>query len=362
MRVSERKKRIIRIIIFGLALGVAVNVTQHILQYKNEEEYELSCVISDYELQDSESIDIVCVGTSEVWDMYIPTVGYNEAGITGYNFGTSRKSAVTAYYQVKYVLKKNRPKAIICDFSSLYSDSSPAENEELYRKIVQTMPDRFIRYELINAICSVDPEQDKMTWFFPIIKYHSGWNELTPENFGIYENPYRRWTRGGDCRTIWYDSSRFELKDDDIAPELWNAEITSEEFSALSVKYYNMLIDECHSVGVDVIALIPPKLSRASQIASRRNMLYEYFDENGVIILDYNTYEQVNRLGLSLAEDYYDPAHVNILGGEKCSRALAKDLQQLIGLEDRRNIDDIDSTWDEDYESFCEERYSFCER
>ena len=39
-----------------------------------------------------------------------------------------------------------------------------------------------------------------------------------------------------------------------------------------------------------------------------------YLSERNVDIIDYNTYEEISRLGIRLPEDYKDSAHLNYKG------------------------------------------------
>ena len=71
-------------------------------------------------------------------------------------------------------------------------------------------------------------------------------------------------------------------------------------------------------------------------------------------IIDYNTYEEVSRLGLELHKDYKDSAHLNYKGALTFSRDLAHVLSEKYGLEDHRGQAGFEK-WDGYWEEFLED-------
>ena len=340
------KKIIIKIFCFVAIFSILFIKIQDVLHYrwstKAEELYSRNI---DYANQPKDSIDVVCFGTSEIYADYDPIITYYEAGITGYSFAVSNRSAVTTYYQLMYALKYQTPSIVMCDFSSLYDDQLPNKIESLYRKVVYHMPDKKLKNQLINTICELDPSQSYLSWKYPLLRYHSMWNELTEANFSedyVYNDSYPSYAKGALLSTSNYNGDIF-----DITPELWNYSEPETIFSDISVKYYDMFIEECQNRGIEVVAVMPPKLNATSQYASRWEAMKEYFDSRGVSYLNYNTYDQVVRLNVILEEDYYNAAHMNIYGSIKFSKILAQDLKNLYNLVDHRGDERYVVEWDE---------------
>ena len=117
-------------------------------------------------------------------------------------------------------------------------------------------------------------------------------------------------------------------------------------------------INLCKENNVTVVALFPPKVRDASLKMDRWDKIYGYLSERGVEIIDYNTYEEVSRLGLELHRDYKDSAHLNYKGALNFSRDLAHVLSEKYGLEDHRGQEGFEK-WDGYWEEFLEDpRYS----
>lgn len=338
------KKIVVKIFCFLVIFLFLFFIFQNILHYRWSGSEALYTRNLDYANQPIGSIDVLCFGTSEIYAAYDPIVTYCEAGITGYNFAVSYRSAVTAYYQLLYALKYQTPSIVVCDFSSLYDDQLPNEVEQLYRKVVESLPDKAIKNQLISKICEIDSSQSYFLWKYPLLRYHSMWNELKRENFVrdyIYDENYPSYAKGALLSVESYEDDIL-----DISPNLWDYSETETAFSDISVKYYDMFIEECQSRGIMVVAVLPPKLNSASQYASRWGAMRNYFESRGVYYLNYNTYDQVLRINLTLETDYYNAGHLNIYGSIRFSKVFAQDLKDKFHLADHRGDEKYVDEWE----------------
>ncbi|MBE5850376.1 MAG: hypothetical protein E7298_09495 [Lachnospiraceae bacterium] len=332
-------KNLVKIITFFILFAFVFIHIQNIIHYRWIGDEDLYSRNIDYSKASKSSIDVLCFGTSELWAAYAPIITYEESGITGYNFAIPHRSAVTAYYQLMYALKYQTPRVVMCDFSALYDDRLPSESDGIYEKVVDSLPDNRLKFELIKDICTIEPSQSFTTWLFPLLRYHTMWSELKEINFlpdYIYDNSYPIYQKGS-----WLNDEPFDREScsfSSITPDLWEfAERDTSSFSSTNLRYYDMMINECQSRGIKVVALLPPKISSGSEYAARYATKKEYFDSKNVYCLNYNTYEQVERMGLNLETDYSDGAHLNSNGAIKFSRYLANDLNTLLDLPDHRN-------------------------
>ena len=305
-----------------------------------------------YQEETPNTIDVLYFGTSEVYASVFPTVMYESEGITGVNFAVQNKSAITCYYQLEYALQYQHPKVVCCDFSALFSDCLPSDTEAVYRKIVDGIPDEKIKLKLIRDICKVDSSQSFLSWEFPLLRYHSTWNNLTKdyfENEYVISPYYKRYSQG--CLLADWEYADAETFGVEIKSEMWCAERTDTEYSKISLEYYERFIELCRENNIQVVALIPPKISDAALKTSRWSAMQDYFETNNLTVIDYNTYEEVNRLGLELEKDYYDSMHVNYRGAVKMSLDLAKQLKKHFNLKDHRGDNNYIS-WDDYWEEF----------
>lgn len=345
-----KKSLIIRTIAFVLIFCVLFLVVQSVLHHRWLHSNNLYERLTDYEAATDEDVDVIAFGTSEVLASFLPIEMYREAGITGCNMAISWKSAVTQYYQLKYVLKKHTPKVVMCDFSCLYSDCLPADNLNVYSKVIDTMPDREIKEELIREVIHLDNEQDYFVLKYPLFRYHNMWTDLKAENFEkerYYNEKYKSYRNGAQLNDETFTGGLIEVNED-----LWNSDGEVNEFSQISIEYYDKFIKECQDRGIKVVAYIPPKLNYASRDTRNLANKMEYFNSRNVECLNYNNYDSFLRADLDLEIDYFDIEHLNAPGAVKLSRLIAKDLKEILELEDRRNDSKVSEKWNGYWDEF----------
>lgn len=349
--------RIIKVISFLLIFTLLFSACQYILHYRWSKDEDIYTRNLDFENQPKDSLDVLYFGTSEIYAGIDPIITYAHEGITGYNFAVSYKSAVTTYYQLLYALKHQTPKVVACDFEALFDDSLPNDNEPLYRKIYETMPDQDIKNQLLNEIMQLDSNQDYLSWKYPLLRYHDLWSELNKSNFTPdykYDKEYKLYKKGSLMSSEEFIGDIYK-----ITPDLWQAEKSDIKLSDISVKYYDMFIEECKRNEIKVLAIIPPKVSSGKKLSSRWDTIKDYFDSREIDYLNYNSYEQITRMGLNLADHYLNAAHLNALGSIVFSKALAEDLQNKYGFNGRKDDISISTDWDSAYASFLEEIPSY---
>lgn len=344
-------KRFIRnVIIFIIIFAVLFVYAQNVLHYRwTDDTYSK---MLDYKEQMPDSIDVAVFGTSEIHQAYLPIVTYDSEGMTGFNFAIANRSAITTYYQFEYMIKYQKPKLVVCDFACLFDNALPSESETVFRRVVDTMPDAKIRLDLIREICRIDPSQQFMSWMFPVFRYHTMWKEITAEEFKwdtreafYYNNIY--------LKGAWLENKSFEGDVIEVTPELWQTDRKPDQIQDFSIEYYDRIIEECRKNGIAVVGMWTPKLSDAAVYQSNIPEVQAYLEERDIPFLNYNTYEQVQRIGLSQPEDYADPAHLNGKGAIKFSKVVAADLKELFpSLPDRRTDERVSKAWNADLEVF----------
>ena len=195
----------------------------------------------------------------------------------------------------------------------------------------------------------MDDTQSNHSWKFPLLRYHTMWSELTAENFQPdrqLDDAYPSYQKGSMLYEAVYEGT------DEITPDLWNYTESVDTFSEFSVGYYNRIIELCQSKGIEVVAVTPPKIQDAAVYAANEEKKRAYFEAKEIPYLNYCTYAQVQRLGLTFQEHYYDHSHLNVEGSLVFSKALAHDLLEIFNLEDHRGDEAYAVEWAQPLEEF----------
>ncbi|MCM1040528.1 MAG: hypothetical protein NC434_14515 [Ruminococcus sp.] len=345
------KKKVIgstKVIVFLLGFCLIFGQLQKVLHYHWDDElYNTNVYMKE---QPEDSYDVFFLGTSELKTAIYPGEIFQTNGITSYNYAVTNKSAVTMYYQLVYILRYQKPEVVCCDFSALYDDTLPSERESVYRKIVDTMPDADLKWDMIKSIHELDPEQSVLSYLFPMLRYHSIWSELREVHFQkdyVYQDMSENYYNGCSLINGTYDGDAY-----DISPIIWEAEKSEEEISSQNAVWYDKMIALCHENDITIVAVFPPSLGEGYLHAARWETTSSYLESRGVDIIDYNNYDAVNRIGLNIAEDYIDNTHMSYRGSLKVSHDLAYILYDRYGIKDCRNTEQA-KQWNSQWDSFC---------
>ena len=273
------------------------------------------------------------------------------------------RSALTEYYQLQYILEYQTPSVLLCDFRSLYEDMLPSDAEPVHRKVVACMPDKILKEQLIREICQVDKSQSYLTWKIPLFRYHSMWSQLTDVEFSRDDrllpgySSYRKGdgmvADGEGVGIVGIGESDRQLKA--ITPELWDCEdIEPRSLSEYSVGYYDKIIDLCRSKGIVVVAVEMPAPGYAGRSASCLASTKSFLASRRIPLLNYCTYEQMQRMGLNMEDHYFDDTHLNLAGAAVVTRTLAQDLKEIVSLPDHRGDPAYQADWQTPLELFRE--------
>lgn len=349
------KKIIIKSICFFLVFCCLFYIVQEVVRHKWGAIESLEYRNQDYLTEPEGSIDVLFMGTSAVLTDITPMIIWRESGITAVNFGTSTNSPLPIYYQLKFALETQTPKVVVLDFNNLNWDARAdvlMDYEVTSRRVVDTLPSWKLRYEMIRDICKDSPNQNILTYFFPLFEYHDRWNQLAREDFLGPENTYKPYLKGA-----LFDQSGL-LADFTYDPgNMFDVDVEPLPVDEYSWKWYSKIIDVCKEKGIQVAAIcLPVEVSTDSEGVYRSYKTLETMcADNGIPYYNLNRPEIWWKLGITKEADFYNGGHMNWHGSIKISNYMAKRLQEDFGLTDHRGDEAYgkwNSYWDEFYADY----------
>ena len=135
-------------------------------------------MISQY-YRESGGHDVIFIGDCEVYANYSPMEIYRTTGITAYIRGTSQQLIWQSYYVLKETLKYETPQAVVFNVNSM-RHAAPVK-EAFNRLTIDQMRWSAEKVGMIQA--SMMEEETFASYVFPILRYHSRFDELTGEDF-----------------------------------------------------------------------------------------------------------------------------------------------------------------------------------
>ena len=316
---KEKVIRLTKALCFLTLAVLGLYVISSVLQ-KKWVEFETTSdtyIVSEfYELEDR-NLDIAVIGSSQtVRDISCMRL-LEDHHLSAYSLSGSNQPFIASYFYLREFLRYGRPKLVILDTSMLYERISSS----LLHRVVDNAPlsinKIMLAYDYAKYVFHKKGLKKAGTEFwsfvFPVIQYHSRWNELTETDFD-YKDKNRYIFRGNGLRSKKRKVKLKKILIDGDEPE---PDLRMTDFQLL---YFRKLIELCQKEDIQVLLIKTPK---GSWSASRSAGVEELAQEYGLDYLDFNRSVLFNAVGLDAAMDFSEPEHLNMLGAFKLTDYLA---------------------------------------
>lgn len=297
---------------------------------------------SFYELERN-SIEVLGIGSSSMLMGFSPLTLWEEEGISSQSICSNVQSPQVAYAVLEEALKTQTPKVLLLGPMFLFEEYDMEENEVWVRSVADNMKWSKTKMDLVQEAIQGDENQSFSSYLFPLLRYHSRWEELGQEDYVPHHWLYDHMRGQLGAYNIAEVPSLSGRIQQDAEPLAYNEE---------SKEYYDKILQLCRDKGIAVILITFPREDWDSQ---RHAGMAQYAKEQGVTYLDYNTDELLDGTGLDCSADFDDENHLNANGAIKVSRHLAAYLKEEYPLSDRRGDADYAWQWNVDLERFHQE-------
>lgn len=345
------KKNKNRAIAFLCLVAVSIGICSHLFRFIDADRTDK--VLDQFYSLDNNSVECIFFGSSIAQRDYITPLAFHEYGIPAYQLATGTQPFVLTKYLMIESLKTQKPKLFIVDMKGVNKRADWIGDIHV-RRIVDNMKLSMNRIQAIRKVISYVPDgangvdSSGLSYYFPIIKYHSRWNPSIRikhfEEMDYYTGyaPKLELTfRAKPAQMIPYDEHT--LKIDEPTEEVLNE-----------------LLDFCDTLeDTKVIFVIPPYQASPDGMG-KMNYAKGIVEARGYEVLNYLPEEKRLEIGLDDRTCYYDREHLNYYGALLYTRYFFNYLQENYGLEDLRGTEGHD-VWEQEYERLMndlETRYS----
>lgn len=137
--------------------------------------------IPDVLYENDVNIDVLFLGPSHTANGVSPMQIYERAGIVSCNMGTGRQPLAASYYILKDTYSKHDLKAVVLDVSALFYEG--AGDNEAWRDVLDNMDHSWVKLDFIRDYGRMSEGSGWLTAAFPMLQYHSRWNQLGHNDF-----------------------------------------------------------------------------------------------------------------------------------------------------------------------------------
>lgn len=340
------KKQVIRCISFFICVVILILSLCDLFELDNTSNYNKRYeTFRDFP---DDTVDAVILGTSGIDRYWIPSLGYEEHGLTVYPLSIDAFPPYHYKYAIEEALHYQEDiELFIIDIRSFTQNNSNIDTMDTRsRRFLDVLPPFSInRIKACFTTMILRKKVDKaaslfdLSYLFPIIKFHGKWADddylvsnnwsNTPHEYLGYHILTKQTVRPNPIESIGYDPTYFRDLDQYSEQALYE------------------LIDYIREENLNVLFLDTPKAFSAKEMG-RTNSVYKILEEEGMDYLHYydENEEKGFTMDLDLDKHFYNKGHVNFYGAEIFTTIFADYLVENYNLADHRNDEHIKENWD----------------
>ena len=325
------KKRSISVFLgLGLVVLGSLWLLQRLLMPKYMGDIVEGALISEY-YKETTDHDVIFVGDCEVYENFSPITMWEDYGITSYIRGSAQQLIWQSYYLLEETLEYEKPEVVVFNVLSMKYDTP--QKEAYNRMTLDGM--KWSKSKVDDIRASMMEDEEFADYVFPILRYHSRWQELTSDDFKYL------FTRRPVSQSGYY--MRIEVKPAQTFPK--PKKLANYEFGENSWKYLEKMRKLCEEKGIQLILVKAPSLYPA-WYDEWEDQIEEYAKTYELPY--YNFLDLTDEVGIDFTKDTYDGGlHLNLSGAEKMGAYFGKILREEFQVPDRRNDEKIASVWAE---------------
>ncbi|MBE6548162.1 MAG: SGNH/GDSL hydrolase family protein [Ruminococcaceae bacterium] len=344
------KKRIFAwLFITVLITGAVLHFMSLLLMPKYVSLSREGALVAEYynEADKNREHQVVFLGDCEVYESFVPPILWERCGITSYVRGSAQQLIWQSYYLLEDILRYETPQIVVLNvFAMKYGEP---QKEEYNRMTLDGMKPSSSKHRAILA--SLTDGESVLSYYFPILRFHSRWKELSFEDVKyvfkrpqVSHNGYLMHTEINGAENN-YEAIRNEAERFLYEPTL----------PQMAFDYLDKTRALCESRGIRLILIKSPTRSvRFWWYDEWDEQICEYADNFG---LDYYNFMNNEALKINWDTDTYDEGiHLNVWGAEKLSEYFGELLSSKYGLEDLRGNQQMCEIWEQKVKKYYEER------
>ncbi len=285
----------------------------------------------------SGSHDVLFVGDCEVYESFVPSVMWQEHGITSYIRGSAQQLAWQSYYLLEETFKYETPKVVV--FNVLALKYGTPQSEAFNRMTLDGMKWSSSKWNAIKA--SMTEDESIVEYMLPLLRYHSRITELKAEDFAYWLNSPKAISDNG----YLLQTAISPMTEEDIVDE--GKPLLDYTLPQSSMDYLEKMRLLCEEKGSELVLIKSPTNSWGYWWYDEwEEQILEYAQSKGLAY--YNFIPLCDEIGIDWSHDTYDAGvHLNVYGAEKLTKYFGQILSQNHGITSRKNESETARVWNE---------------
>lgn len=284
--------------------------------------HDYGAVWGMYLKEPEDSIDAMFFGSSLAYCDVIPSVIYEESGVSAYVMAGPEQTLPITYRYLREACKTQSPKTIFIEATGLiYGKSNRSIKVNLtympwdLERLIPTLEETLTEGGKTPEETEQMEQNARIGLLFPLYAYHDRWDELGARDYkegilGYDPDPLAGYTFLDQVTPI----EKFQERKFEENPETY----------ARNLEYAKKIVDFCQEEKIRPVFFFSPLTDRLS--AAWTEKIASDLTGLGAEFVDFN--DHFDEPGFDLSLDFYDLRHLNYRGAEKFSRYLAGRLSE----------------------------------
>jgi hypothetical protein len=333
---NKRKivKRIVLIVSLLAVIAIVIELMQSYIMCRFDAHQRR---IEGFYLEKKNSLDLVIVGSSEVYNDYVPPLAYEKCGITSYIYGFQADPASLWSYQLREIERTQNPEIVLIECNGASYDKDKLDNPAEVRFMTDDMPLSLNKIELIHDKAT----EGKPSYFFPFLKYHT---HLIPSkdilNKRLLEKRGFHILGGAQARITGETNLSTEFID--VTGDKSIAELDPD-----AEMYLRDFLEQCKKSDIEHIVFVrfPHRPTTANYLSfQRHHRMEQIIEEYGFDYIDFDA--QKEEMGINEETDFLDCEHMNSYGARKLTEYMVPYLMERYQLEPEKQSAEVTRRWE----------------
>ena len=294
-----------------------------------------------YELEDN-TVECDFFGSSVAQRAYVTPVAYHDYGVPAYTLATGTQPFVLTKYLMKEALKTQTPKLFVVELKGV-NKSADWVGDIHIRRVVDNMKPSLNRFQAIRSAITFVPEgandvdSTGLSYYFPIIKYHSRWNPS--KRIKAYEDV--------DYYNGWSPNAGYTFKVKKITPVPYDDH--TQQIDPPTEEVLVDLLDYCDTLTDTKVLFVMPPYQASEEGIGKMNYAKNIVESRGYEVLNMLPAEAREGIGLNDNSCYYNREHLNYYGSLIYTEFFFNYIKEHYGIEDQRDKPGHEA-WEKEYD------------
>ena len=298
--------------------------------------------IQGFYQEDRDSIDVVFIGSSEVFTGYSPAYAYGKFGFTSYNISVEANRLELFESQIKEALNYQNPKLIVIEISDSvidWDESDKAGFIATLRKYTDSMPVSPNKIETVNTFAG----DEKLSFYLPFILYHGQISNIggtgTRVSQALRGTTYLKGAISTNHKQVFQEL--IDIKDD----------VSEETIPVKLQERLERLLSFCKTLDCEVLfTAFPRRITDGNSCVryKQRNTAGKIIQDNG---FDFISFERLSdEMRIDPISDYYDNDHLNAFGQMKFTEYCGNVIKDKYDLIPKKQLRSNSEKWEKAYQ------------